>query len=95
MPPSQPLTARKGHAANATGQEALYLKSLVDRQVRLQIKLKDGERVSGVLEYFDANILRLTREGKPNLFLYKHHVHTLVEEGRKKVSGNLNGKVAE
>ncbi len=72
---------RHGKAAPAgeTGQEALYLKSLSDRQVSVVIKLRDGEQVSGWIEYFDDTMVRLTREGKPNLFIYKTHIRTISE----------------
>ncbi len=65
-----------------TGQEALYLRSLSDRQVNVQIKLRDGETVRGWIEYFDDGMLRLTREGKPNLFIYKHQIRTITEAGK-------------
>ena len=68
-----------------TGQEALYLRSLSDRQVVVQIKLRDGETVRGWIEYFDDTMLRLTREGKPNLFIYKHQIRTITEAGRRRV----------
>jgi host factor-I protein len=67
-----------------TGQEALYLRSLSDRQVVVQIKLRDGETVRGWIEYFDDGMLRLTREGKPNLFIYKHQICTISEAGRRR-----------
>jgi host factor-I protein len=69
----------KAPPAGETGQEALYLKSLSDRQVQVQIKLRDGEQVSGWIEYFDDMMLRLTREGKPNLFIYKAQIRTITE----------------
>jgi host factor-I protein len=65
-----------------TGQEALYLRSLSDRQVNVQIKLRDGETVRGWIEYFDDGMLRLTRDGKPNLFIYKHQIRTIAEAGK-------------
>jgi host factor-I protein len=80
-------STRHSPTANHTGHEALYLRSLVDRQLKVQIKLRDGEQLHGVIEYFDANVLRLTREGKPNLFLYKHHVQTISEGPRRKAQG--------
>jgi host factor-I protein len=94
MPSGIPQPSRRSQAANNTGQEALYLKSLVERQVRVQVKLRDGELLQGVIEYFDANMLRLNRDGKPNLFLYKHHIHTLCEEPRKRISGNTGLRTA-
>ncbi len=69
----------KGPPAGETGQEALYLKSLSDRQVQVSIKLRDGEVVSGWIEYFDDKMIRLTREGKPNLFIYKTQIRTITE----------------
>jgi host factor-I protein len=66
-----------------TGQEALYLRSLSERQVNVQIKLRDGETVRGWIEYFDDGMLRLTREGKPNIFIYKHQIRTITETSRR------------
>jgi host factor-I protein len=67
-----------------TGQEALYLRSLSERQVAVDVKLCDGETVRGWIEYFDDGMLRLTREGKPNLFIYKHQIQTITEAGRRR-----------
>jgi host factor-I protein len=67
-----------------TGQEALYLRSLSDRQVTVTVTLRDGETVRGWIEYFDDGMLRLTREGKPNLFIYKHQIRTLTEAGKRR-----------
>lgn len=64
-----------------TAQEALYLRSLSDRQITVSIKLRDGEVVRGWIEYFDDGMLRLTREGRPNLFIYKHQIRTISEAG--------------
>jgi host factor-I protein len=65
-----------------TGQESLYLRSLSDRQVNIQVKLRDGETVRGWIEYFDEGMLRLTRESKPNLFIYKHQIRSITEVGK-------------
>jgi len=67
-----------------TGQEALYLRSLSERQVSVTVKLRDGETVKGWIEYFDDGMLRLTREGKPNLFIYKHQIRSITEAGRRR-----------
>ena len=82
---TSPLSSRrrsKTPTPGETGQEALYLRSLSDRQVPVTIKLRDGETVRGWIEYFDDAMLRLTREGQPNLFIYKHQIRTLSEAGR-------------
>jgi host factor-I protein len=77
-----------------TGQEALYLRSLSDRQVPVSVKLWDGETVRGWIEYFDDGMLRLTREGKPNLFIYKHQIQTITEVGRRRGPRSTSGAVS-
>jgi host factor-I protein len=78
----------RGAPSSETGQEALYLKSLSERQVPVTVKLRDGEQVSGWIEYFDDMMLRLTREGKPNLFIYKSQVRTVTEHTGSRRGGN-------
>ena len=68
-----------------TGQETLYLRFLSEKQVRVAVKLRDGEIVSGWIEYFDDRMIRLTREGRPNLFIYKHQIRTISERGRRDI----------
>ncbi|HEY1895764.1 MAG TPA: RNA chaperone Hfq [Terracidiphilus sp.] len=87
MTPPLPSRRRsKTPPPGETGQEALYLRSLSDRQVQVTIKLRDGETVRGWIEYFDDGMLRLTREGKPNLFIYKHQIRTITETGKRRDS---------
>jgi len=86
---TSPLSSRrrtKTPPPGETGEEALYLRSLSDRQISVAIKLHDGETVCGWIEYFDDGMLRLTREGKPNLFIYKHQIQTITESGRRRTS---------
>ncbi len=84
MSPSLPKRRSfKAPPPDETGHEALYLRSLCDRQVNVQIKMRDGETVRGWIEYFDEGMLRLTREGKPNLFIYKHQIRSITEVGRQ------------
>ena len=71
----------KSPPSGETGQEALYLKSLSERQVQVTVKLRDGEAVNGWIEYFDDMMVRLTREGKPNLFIFKTQIRTITEAG--------------
>jgi host factor-I protein len=73
---------RKGKTPppNETFQEAAYLKSLGEKQVPVEVKLRGGEVVRGWIEYYDQNMIRLTREGQPNLFIFKHEIQYIAEE---------------
>lgn len=91
-----PATPPRRHAKTPppgeTGQEALYLKSLSERQVPVAVKLRGGDTVRGWIEYFDDGMLRLTRDGKPNLFIYKHQIETITESGKRRgPRANANG----
>ncbi len=55
-----------------TFEEAKYLKRLIEEARPIRIKLENGEEVTGVIEYYDHSFIRLTREGEPNLFIFKH-----------------------
>src|SRR6266404_600291 len=63
-----------------TYQESEYLRSLGEKQRPVAIKLLDGEVVRGWIEYFDEKMVRLTREGAPNLFIFKHDILYIAEE---------------
>ncbi len=47
----------------------------------MRLKLADGEEVSGTIEYYDHSFIRITRTDAPNLFIYKHDIKYMVEEG--------------
>jgi len=66
---------------DSTNQEATYLKYLTEKQRPVSVKLVDGEMVRGWVEYYDRNMIRVTREGQPNLFIFKSQIAYLVEEG--------------
>jgi host factor-I protein len=78
--------ARKGKTPppDDTRQEAAYLKALGEKQAPVSVKLLDGEVVRGWIEYYDRRMVRLTREGAPNLFIFKHDIAYIAEDtGRK------------
>jgi host factor-I protein len=67
-----------------TFEEAGFLKSLGEKQKQVSVKLMDGNIVTGWIEYYDKHMVRLTREGAPNLFIFKHEIMYIAEDGGKK-----------
>jgi host factor-I protein len=67
-----------------TFEEAGFLKALGEKQKLVSVKLMDGQTVSGWIEYYDKNMVRLTREGAPNLFIFKHEIMYIAEDGGTK-----------
>ena len=66
-------------APEQTLEEARYLKQLIEAKTLVRARLTDDQEVEGVIEFYDANFIRLTREGQPNLFLFKHDIKYLYE----------------
>ncbi len=71
-----------------TFEEAAYLKQLGESQKSVTIKLVDGEIVRGWVEYYDRSMIRLTREGAPNLFIFKHEIMYISDGNEKSASPN-------
>lgn len=81
--PAKPNPIKKGGKApppEDTGQEAAFLKTVGEQQKTVSIKLLGGDVVHGWIEYYDKNMVRLTREGAPNLFIFKHDIMYISEE---------------
>jgi host factor-I protein len=66
-------------APDHTQQEVEYLQRLVDQRIPVCVRMSDNQEVQGVVEFYDATFIRLTREGAPNLFLYKQDLKYLYE----------------
>ena len=66
-------------APDHTQHEVQYLQRLVDERIPVCVRLSDNQEVEGLIEFYDASFIRLTREGAPNLFLYKQDLKYLYE----------------
>jgi host factor-I protein len=70
----------KARAPEHTFEEVRYLKYLIDHEVPIRVRLLDNQEVSGTIEYYDLPFIRLTRQGEPNLFIFKHDIKYFYEE---------------
>jgi host factor-I protein len=72
-------------APETTFRESEYIDKLSKNKTPVVVKLIDGEEVRGWIEYYDKDIIRVTRTTQPNLFIYKSRVKYLFEdpEGRR------------
>ena len=43
-----------------------------------------AKSVRGWIEYYDRDMVRLTRDDKPNLFIFKHDILYIAEDGGKR-----------
>jgi len=74
-----PSKAKSARPSEQTFEEVRYLKHLIEQKAPVCVKLADGEEVRGVIEYYDQRFIRITRNGAPNLFIFKHEIKYLYE----------------
>src|SRR5688572_2997812 len=67
-------------APEVTYREGEYIDKLSKNKTQVVVKLIDGEEVRGWIEYYDKDIIRITRNTEPNLFIYKNRVKYLFED---------------
>lgn len=70
---------RGQHAPDQSHEEFQYLSKLAENKTPIVVKMVNGEILEGWIEYIDKNFIRLTRKGKPNLFVYKTEIQYLKE----------------
>jgi sRNA-binding regulator protein Hfq len=70
----------KTKAPEQTFEEVKYLRYLIDNEIPVRIRLSSNEEVTGLIEFYDSNFIRVTRRGAPNLFLFKHDIKYLYED---------------
>ena len=83
---------RRLSAPETTFREAEYIDRLSKNRTPVVVKLIDGEEVRGWIEYYDKDIIRITRETLPNLFIYKSRLKYLYEDPA--AAGNFRAREA-
>jgi host factor-I protein len=73
------MASSKTKAPEQTFEELKFLRRLVDGRLPVALKLTNDEVVQGIIEFYDECFLRITRDGEPNLFIYKHDVKYMWE----------------
>jgi host factor-I protein len=76
---STPQQGKSARAPEQTFEEVKYLKKLIENATPVRVKMVDGEEVQGTIEYYDKSFIRITRDGQPNLFIFKHDIKYLME----------------
>ncbi len=69
----------RAKAPDQTFQEVRYLESLIESRTPVRVRLTDNQEIDGIVEFYDARFIRLTRDGEPNVFLFKHDIKYLQE----------------
>ncbi len=72
-PPAQ-APAKKQVPPDQTYAENFYYLKQMQGKTPMVIVLQDGEKLNGVIEWYDRTCLKVNREDGPNLVLFKSNI---------------------
>jgi len=73
--------AKKSTPTEQTNAENFYYQKQMQTKTPMVVVLRDGEEVHGVIEWYDKNCIKLSRDGLPNLMIYKPAIKYMFKEG--------------
>ena len=69
-----PLPSKKPAPPEITHAENFYWVKQMQSRTPMTVVLDSGEALHGIIEWYDRDCIKLTREGAPNLMLFKRHI---------------------
>ena len=70
---------KKTHPAYDTHAENYYYLKQMNKKTLVAVVLTDGEKVEGLIEWYDKDCIKLNRADAPNLLIYKHAIKYLLK----------------
>ena len=79
--PSNNNGPRRNGASDSTHAENYYYQKQIQSKTPVVVVLKDGEQVQGMIEWYDRNCIKVTRNGGTNLLIYKPSIRYIYKAG--------------
>lgn len=82
-PPAPPAASRapkKPVPPEQTNAESFYYVKQMQSKTPMVLVLQDGEKIHGIIEWYDRHCLKVHRNGQPNLLIYKSNIKYLYKE---------------
>ena len=89
---SKDSAKKKQHPSYDTHAENYYYLKQMNKKTRMALVLIEGETVEGYIEWYDKNCIKLNRNQKPNLLLYKHSIKYMYKLEDKKTESKPTKK---
>ncbi len=74
---------KKSLPSYETHSENYYYLKQINNRTPMVIVFLDGEEVRGVIDWYDAYTIKIRREGKPNLMVFKHAIKYIYKDEKK------------
>jgi host factor-I protein len=78
-----PAPSKKPAPPEITHAENFYWIKQMQSRTPMAIVLEDGETLRGVVEWYDRDCIKLTRQGSPNLMIFKRTIKYVHKDGEE------------
>jgi host factor-I protein len=85
------IQRRKPTPPEQTSAENFYYLKQMQARTPMVVVLDEGERVHGVIEWYDKSCIKVHRQSEPNLLIMKSCIRYMFKESDGKVNGGGNG----
>jgi len=82
-----PIPSKKPAPPETTHAENFYWVKQMQAHTPMAVVLDNGEILRGTVEWYDRDCIKLTREGSPNLLLFKRVIKYVYKDGEESSQG--------
>jgi sRNA-binding regulator protein Hfq len=78
-----PVPSKKPAPPEVTHAENFYWVKQMQSRTPMIITMESGEELKGTVEWYDRDCIKLTREGAPNLMIFKRYIRYVYKDGEE------------
>ncbi|HVO58660.1 MAG TPA: hypothetical protein VMT51_13290 [Dongiaceae bacterium] len=78
-----PAPSKKPAPPELTHAENFYWIKQMQSRTPMVVVLEDGETLKGTVEWYDRDCIKLTRNGSPNLMIFKRIIKYVYKDGEE------------
>ena len=78
--PTRSTGRRKQVPAEQTNAESFHYLKQMQNHTAMVVVLTDGTELSGWIEWYDKNCIKVHRHNGPNLLVFKNHIRYLLKD---------------
>jgi host factor-I protein len=82
-----PAPSKKPAPPEMTHAENFYWVKQMQSHTPMAVVLEDGEVLRGTVEWYDRDCIKLTRQGSPNLLVFKRVIKYVYKDGEESSHG--------
>ena len=83
-----PVPSKKPAPPEVTHAENFYWVKQMQGRTPMTVVMDTGETLHGIVEWYDRDCIKLTREGAPNLMIFKRHIRYVHKDDEEGGSGD-------